>query len=394
MTCAEQPDLPCSEPFPFVDTTTPLVPPVAGLAGSLFFHYFFRYTGQMSELALYRKYRPSGFDQVVGQESVVQVLESSIKQGVIAHAYLFAGSRGTGKTSIARILARELGTSTHDLYEIDAASSRGIDEIRELREAVRTLPFESKYKVYIIDEVHMLTKEAFNALLKTLEEPPSHVIFILATTEGHKLPETIISRCQTFTFRQPGLDELRTVITRAAQHEGRKLEPAAADLVALLGDGSYRDALGVLQQTFGATADKTISAAFVASISGAPPYELVTQLIDGLVGQDTAQGLGAIRRASELQRDPRVFLKLVLRLIRYAMFLKFAPAVGQELTAPLGETERQFVEALAGRKESSSLSLILRELLVTYDELGRSYIPELPLELAVLRIVGLLAKHV
>ncbi len=348
----------------------------------------------MSELALYRKYRPSGFAQVVGQEPIVQVLEGSIKQGVIAHAYLFAGSRGTGKTSIARILARELGTSVHDLYEIDAASSRGIDEIRELREAVRTLPFESKYKVYIIDEVHMLTKEAFNALLKTLEEPPNHVIFILATTEGHKLPETIISRCQRFTFRKPGLEELRTVITRAAKQEGRKLEPAATDLVALLGDGSYRDALGVLQQTFGATADKTITAALVATVSGAPPYELVTQFIDGLVGQDTAQGLGAIRQASELHRDPRVFLKLVLRLVRYAMFLKFAPAVGKELVAPLGEAERQFVEAFARRKESASLSLILRELLVTYDELGRSYLPELPLELAVLRIIGLLTKHV
>lgn len=348
----------------------------------------------MSELALYRKYRPSGFAQVVGQEPIVQVLEGSIKQGAVAHAYLFAGSRGTGKTSIARILAHELGTSNHDLYEIDAASSRGIDEIRELREAVQTLPFESKYKVYIVDEVHMLTKESFNALLKTLEEPPSHVIFILATTEVHKLPETIISRCQTFTFRKPGLDELRTVITRATKQEGRNLEPAAAELVALLGDGSYRDALGVLQQTFGATTDKMITVDLVAAVSGAPAAELVTQFIDGLVGQDSTSSLGAIRQASELHRDPRIFLKLVMRTIRHGMFLKFAPAVGKELIASLGEPDRKFIETLAGRKESASLSLILRELLVAYDELGRSYIPELPLELATLRIIGLLAKHV
>ncbi|MFH1170063.1 MAG: DNA polymerase III subunit gamma/tau [Candidatus Vogelbacteria bacterium] len=360
------------------------------LAGSL----FFRYTNAMSELALYRKYRPSGFAEVVGQEPIVQVLTGSIKQGIVAHAYLFAGARGTGKTSVARILARELGTSPHDLYEIDAASSRGIDDIRELREAVRTLPFESKYKVYIIDEVHMLSKDAFNALLKTLEEPPSHVIFILATTEVHKLPETIISRCQQFIFRQPGLDELRTVLAHAAKKEKRQLESAALDLIALLGDGSYRDGLGVLQKCFGATADKLITGDLVASVTGAPARELVAQFIEGLIKPDGALGLTVIRKLTELHRDPRVFLKLTLNTIRYAMFLKFAPTVGKELIAPLTDSERKFIETLAERKESVSLSLILRELLMTYDEIGHSYIPELPLELAVLRIVGLLTKHV
>src|SRR3989344_5950244 len=136
----------------------------------------------MSEVALYRKYRPEKYKEVIGQDHVVKVLEASLKLGNISHAYLFAGSRGTGKTSVARIFAREIGTSQNDLYEIDAASNRGIDDVRAIREAVGTLPFESKYKVYIVDEVHMLTKEAFNALLKTLEEPPSYVVFILATT--------------------------------------------------------------------------------------------------------------------------------------------------------------------------------------------------------------------
>ncbi len=348
----------------------------------------------MSDLALYRKYRPQGFADVVGQESIVQVLEGSIKQGKVAHAYLFAGSRGTGKTSVARILARELGTTPHDLYEIDAASSRGIDDIRELRDAVRTLPCESKYKVYIVDEVHMLTKEAFNALLKTLEEPPPHVIFVLATTELHKLPETIVSRCQSFTFRKPGVEELRTVIASAAKSEGRKLEAGALDLIALLGDGSYRDALGVLQKAFGATGEKVVTTALVASVTGAPPSELVTEFIDGLVKGEAEPGLTAIKKLVDLHREPRVFLKLVMNTIRQAMFLKFAPTVGKELIAPLGAEEKQFVETLATRPESASLSLILRELLTAYDELGRSYLPELPLELAVLRITSLLPKKI
>ena len=181
----------------------------------------------MSEV-LYRKYRPRGFKDVLGQEHIVNALSGALKQDNIAHAYLFSGSRGTGKTSIARILAGEVKTSSNDLHEIDAASNRGIDDIRELREAVTVLPFESKYKVYIIDEVHMLTKEAFNALLKTLEEPPAHVIFMLATTEIEKLPDTIVSRCQTFTFKKPSQKILKVAVTETAKSEGFTLEPSAA----------------------------------------------------------------------------------------------------------------------------------------------------------------------
>jgi len=172
-------------------------------------------------VVLYRKYRPQSLKEVIGQDHIVKTLEGAIKLGNISHAYLFAGSRGTGKTSVARILARAVGTSSNDISEIDAASNRGIDNVRELREAVNTLPFESPYKVYIIDEVHMLTKEAFNALLKTLEEPPKHVIFILATTELEKLPETVVSRCQLFTFKKPSQMILREMIVKVAKKEGR-----------------------------------------------------------------------------------------------------------------------------------------------------------------------------
>jgi DNA polymerase III subunit gamma/tau len=205
----------------------------------------------MSEtyVALYRKYRPQSFSDVVGQEQTVELLTSAIKQKKVSHAYLFCGGRGTGKTTVARIVAREIGCNDEDIIEIDAASNRGIDEIRELREAVRTAPFSSPYKVYIIDEAHMLTKEAANALLKTLEEPPSHVIFILATTDPDKLPQTIVSRCQKVIFKNPDIDTLSERLIYVAEKEGGpKLTKESAKRIAVHGKGSYRDALGILEQ--------------------------------------------------------------------------------------------------------------------------------------------------
>ncbi len=214
---------------------------------------------QESQTALYRKYRPGKFKDVVGQDHVVSVLENSVENKSISHAYVFAGSRGTGKTSVARIFAKEIGCKQNDLYEIDAASNRGIDDVRDIKESVNTLPFESPYKVYIIDEVHMLTKEAFNALLKTLEEPPKHVVFILATTEVHKLPETIVSRCQVFEFKRPTVEILKDTVTAVAKKEGYTIEPAAAELVALVGDGSFRDTHGILERVVAGVTGKKIT---------------------------------------------------------------------------------------------------------------------------------------
>lgn len=237
-------------------------------------------------LALYRKYRPTTFEEVVGQENAVSILTSSIKQKKISHAYLFCGGRGTGKTTAARIFAREVGCNPEDIIEIDAASNRGIDEIRELRDAVRTSPFSSPYKIYIVDEAHMLTKEAANALLKTLEEPPSHVIFILATTDPEKLPSTIVSRCQKIVFNIPDLETLSKQLVHVAKSEGKTLEKEAAHLIARHGKGSYRDALGVLEQAISLSTSETITHTELLEFGGVPEKEMVLKLLTALCRKD------------------------------------------------------------------------------------------------------------
>ena len=245
------------------------------------------YNYSMSEihLALYRKYRPQAFSDVVGQGQIVELLEASIKQKKISHAYLFCGGRGTGKTTVARIFARDIGCNPEDIIEIDAASNRGIDEIRELRDAVRTAPFSSPYKVYIVDEAHMLTKEAANALLKTLEEPPAHVIFILATTDPEKLPVTIISRCQKVIFRSPDVSTLSKQLLYVAIQEGKDMTEETAKLVAEHGKGSYRDALGILEQIFVSNVKKVAHESVLAFL-GVADKELLLQLITALCTKD------------------------------------------------------------------------------------------------------------
>ena len=340
----------------------------------------------MSEIALYRKYRPQNFKDVLGQEHIVKVLEGSISLGNISHAYLFAGSRGTGKTSIARIFARAIGSSGNDIYEIDAASNRGIDDIRELRESVNTLPFESSYKVYIIDEVHMLTKEAFNALLKTLEEPPKHAVFVLATTEIDKLPETVISRCQVFTFRKPTQKILKDLVLNIAKKEGFKLEPSSADLIALLGEGSFRDTQGILQKILSFSKDKKISVEEVEKVAGAPRAGLVNDFIKSIENKDLSGGLEVIKSAVFNDIDMLVYLKLVLRKMRTILLLKYAPNMEASIKEEYSEEDFNFLKELSAKKESNINSKTLLEMLNTYDAVTRANIPELPLELALIKI--------
>lgn len=342
----------------------------------------------MSELALYRKYRPKAFKDVVGQDHIVKVLEGSVRSDKPAHAYLFSGSRGTGKTSVARILAKELGVSDNDLVEIDAASNRGIDDIRELRDGVRVNPFDSDYKVYLIDEVHMLTKEAFNALLKTLEEPPPHVIFILATTEIDKLPETVISRCQQFSFKKPSEEVLKHTTLDVARKEGYVIEPSGAELIALLGDGSFRDALGILQKVMGFSKDKKITREEIEEITGAPKAELINNFILALLKKDAELGMDAIEEAKKQNIEMKVYMKLILHKVRVALLLKYAPLIGKKLMGELGEDDNAFMDRILKPYSSGITSSLLRDLLESYSQIDRSFIPELPLELALVKIVG------
>lgn len=341
----------------------------------------------MSEnVALYRKYRPQSFKDVRDQDHIVTVLKGAIEKKTIPHAILFSGTRGTGKTTLARIFAKAIGCSDVDIYEMDAASNRGIDDVRELREAVYTLPYESTHKVYIIDEVHMLTKEAFNAILKTLEEPPLHVIFILATTEEEKLLDTILSRCQVFRMRTPSREVLQKTVLDVAHKEGFTLTRDAADLVAIAADGSFRDALGITQKVILASADGEAGSDEVADIIGAPKQTHLLKLLIALSTKNKEDALGVLFEVDKAHVEARLFMRLLLERVRSVILLRNAPSVGEKALGRMREEEIQEIRTLALDKNSALNSHALLALLRAADSVGKTAIPLLPLELAVLEI--------
>ena len=321
------------------------------------------------------------------QDQIANALKDAVAAKRLSHAYLFTGSRGTGKTSVARILAKALETADEDIYEIDAASNRGIDDIRHLRDHVSVLPFTSPYKVYIIDEVHMLSKDAWNALLKTLEEPPSHVIFILATTELDKVPETIISRCQNFTFRKPSREVIRKQVTDIAKKEGFVLDAGAGDLIALLGDGSFRDALGTLEKVISTSASKNISREEVEAITGAPRAGLVNSFIESIIGKNEDAALKVLGEAEKQGISMNTFTTLVLEKMRFILLVQHSPASTAMVTERVSPDDAAFIKAQADKKLLKPAMLVA--LLEAAESVGRAQIEILPLELAVVKIASL-----
>jgi DNA polymerase-3 subunit gamma/tau len=358
-----------------------------------------------TSLTLYRKHRPMAFDELVGQPAVVTGLQAAVAGGRVAHAYLFAGPRGTGKTSAARILAKCLNClqggprpdpcgaceaclaiaagTAFDVVEIDAASNRGINEIRELRERVKYAPAQFRTKVYIVDEVHMLTTEAFNALLKTLEEPPDNVVFVLATTEPAKVPQTILSRCQRYEFHRLGPGDIERRLTEVARREGVTLTPGAAVRIAFLADGALRDALVLLEQARGFAGDGVIDEAVLDAAFGEPVADVVEKAAEAVAQGDARLVLEAVAAAVTRGADPAWMARELLRWFRLALIAQVSPELLQAEVAP--ETARR-VEALAGRMPRTRILAVLRNL---SEAIAQRYSaqPRIDLELALLRVV-------
>lgn len=330
--------------------------------------------------ALYRKYRPNKFNEICGQDHIIKILDAAISKEEVVHAYLFSGSRGIGKTSIARIFAKNLGCDPIDIYEIDAASNTSVEDIRALNENIQTQPVKSKYKVYILDEAHMLSKSAFNAFLKTLEEPPSHIIFILATTEAHKLPETIQSRCQSFVFKKPNLTSLVKVLKEVVKQEGYKMEESSISLIAMLGDGSFRDALGVLQKVLLASKEKNISHTLVEDLLGVSTPEAINKYLEALIDENVEQGIEVLEKEAA-NRDMKLFAELCIQKLRAV--LVYGETKNEKYLEDFLEDDREFMKTLS---QNPNLNLdILLKLLDAYKKINISNIPQLSLEIILLK---------
>lgn len=358
----------------------------------------------MSYLVLARKWRPQVFEEVFGQRPITQTLQNAISQNRVAHAFLFTGARGVGKTSTARILAKALNceagpqinpcnhcTTCHeissgismDVIEIDGASNRGIDEIRELRENVRYTPTKSRYKIYIIDEVHMLTREAFNALLKTLEEPPSHIIFVFATTEPHKIPATILSRCQRYDFKRIPLREIQESLRRITEAEAIQISPRGLLSIAQESEGSLRDAQSLLDQVI-SYGGKSIRDEDITEVLGLIDRKILYDTIEAIANKDPERCMEIIEHVYRFGYDLQHYCRELLQYLRNLILIKVSRH--PEGLMELPEEELGILKRQAERFQPDQLNHLFTLLLKGEEEVSQSVFPRTMLEMALIRM--------
>ena len=359
----------------------------------------------MSDSAsLYRRHRPGSFDEVVGQEHVVRTLRNAVEQDKVHHAYLFVGSRGTGKTSMAKILARSLNCvngptatpcgecepcraiaagSSLDVIEMDAASNRSVDDVRDLRERVGYAPAEGRWKVYILDEAHMLTKEAWNAFLKTLEEPPPNTVFVLATTEPQKVMATIVDRCQRFDFQRPSLEQIAEVVRRVSDSEGVEIDDGAVALISRSASGSFRDALGTLDQLVAFAGPKVETDAVVEAL-GAADAELLFDVTDAIAGGDARGVLEAVDRLARSGRDPAQFARDLVAHLRQLLVTRATGEVPEAFTVTAADPGR--LTEQAGRVGEAKLIGAIDSLSAAVAAMREGDDPRFSLEVALIRV--------